>query len=93
MSCITGKKYPVQGLRVVPVTIRKDQALCLQMMMENQVKSGVNLAGSLRVLPSNFIKLFRVKMLIAKSPFLLAVHREFEVSTQKRSIKYLYLLL
>ncbi len=38
IACITGKKYPVQGLRVVPVTIRKDQDLWLQGMVEKTGK-------------------------------------------------------
>jgi predicted DNA-binding protein len=38
VECITGKKYPVQGLQVVPVTIRKDQDSWLQMMVEKTGK-------------------------------------------------------
>lgn len=36
--CVTGKKYPVQGLKMVPVTIRKDQDQWLQIMIEKTGK-------------------------------------------------------
>ncbi len=38
IPCITGKKYPVQGLLIVPVTIRQDQDDWLRIMVEKTGK-------------------------------------------------------
>ena len=43
IQCVTGKKYPIKGLKIIATTIRKDQDDWLRQMVEKTGKKRIEL--------------------------------------------------